>query len=68
MGAYHHGFYSRTSSYQSRHDSVWVVVNRLPKFAYALPFKITYSMDKFGSIYVIEIVHFYGVPMSTILD
>ena len=38
------------------HYSVWVVVDRLTKSAHFLPFKITYSMDKLGSIYVAEIV------------
>ena len=38
------------------HDRVWVVVDRLTKSAHFLPFKITYSMDKLGSIYVAEIV------------
>ncbi|KAH9751613.1 hypothetical protein KPL71_014358 [Citrus sinensis] len=53
---------------QKGHDSVWVVVNRLTKSAHFLPFKITYSMDKLGSIYVAEIVRLHGVPVSIISD
>ncbi|KAH9801818.1 Endonuclease [Citrus sinensis] len=53
---------------QKGHDSVWVVVDRLTKSAHFLPFKTTYSMDKLGSIYVVEIVRLHGVPMSIVSD
>ncbi|KAH9763327.1 Endonuclease [Citrus sinensis] len=53
---------------QTGHDSVWVVVDRLTKSAHFLPFKTTYSMDKLGSIYVVEIVRLHGVPMSIVSD
>ncbi|KAH9751681.1 Endonuclease [Citrus sinensis] len=53
---------------QKGHDSVWVVVDRLTKAAHFLPFKITYSMDKLGSIYVAEIVRLHRVPVSIISD
>ena len=53
---------------QTGHDSVWVVVDRLTKSAHFLHFKITYSMDKLGSIYVTEIVRLHGVPVSIVSD
>ena len=37
-------------------DVVWVVVDRLTKFAYFLPIQINYSMDKLAQIYLQEIV------------
>ena len=53
---------------QSGHDSVWVVVDRLTKFAHFLPFKTTYSMDKLGNIFVVKIVRLHGAPVSIVSD
>ena len=53
---------------QSGHDSVWVVVDRLTKYAHFLLFKTTYSMDKLGSIYVAEIVRLHGVLVLIVSD
>lgn len=51
---------------QKRHDNVWVVADRLTKSTHFKPFKTTYSMDKFESIYVAEIVRLHRVPMSMV--
>ena len=53
---------------QRGYDNVWVVVDRLTKYAYFVLFKTTYSMDKLGSIYLAEIVRFYRVPVSIVSD
>ena len=39
-----------------KHDSVWVVVDRLTKSAHFLPVKIDYSLDKLAELYIKEIV------------
>ena len=39
-----------------KHDSVWVVVNRLTKSAYFLLMRTDYSLDKLIKLYIREIV------------
>ena len=39
-----------------KHDSVWVVVNRLTKSAQFLPVRTDYSLDKLAKLYIREIV------------
>ena len=41
---------------QKKHDSVWVIVDRVTKFAHFLPVWIDYSMDRLAELYVSEIV------------
>ena len=41
---------------QQKHDSVWVIVDRLTKSAHFIPVKIDYSMDRLAELYVDEIV------------
>ena len=40
-------------------DSIWVVVDRLTKFACFLPVKATYNTDGYAKLYVAEIVKFH---------
>ena len=35
-----------------KHDSVWVVVDRLTKSAHFLPVRTDYSLDKLGELYI----------------
>ena len=51
-----------------KHDSVWVVVDRLTKSAHFLPVRIDYSLDKLAELYIKEIVRLHGVPISIISD
>ena len=51
-----------------KHDSVWVVVNRLTKLAYFLPVRTDYSLDKLAELYIKEIVRLHGIPISIISD
>ena len=39
-----------------KHDSVWVVVDRLTKSAHFLPVRTDYSLDKLAELYIKEIV------------
>ena len=41
---------------QQKHDSVWVIVDRLTKSAHFIPVRIDYSMDRLAELYVDEIV------------
>ena len=41
-----------------KHNSVWVVVDRLTKSAHFLPVRTDYSLDKLAELYIKEIVRF----------
>ena len=46
---------------KKKHDSVWVIIDRLTKSAYFIPVRIDYSMDRLAELYVDEIVRMHGV-------
>jgi transposase InsO family protein len=51
-----------------RHDSIWVIVDRLTKTAHFLPVHTTYNAKKYAEIYLDQIVHLHGVPKTIISD
>ena len=51
-----------------KHDSVWVVVDRLTKLAHFLRMRTDYSLDKLAELYIKEIVRLHGIPISIISD
>ena len=51
---------------QKKHDSVWVIVDRLTKFAHLLLVRLDYSMNRLAELYVNEIVRFHGIPFSIV--
>ena len=51
-----------------KHDSVWVVVDRLTKSAHFLPVRTDYSLDKLVELYIKEIFRLHGIPISIISD
>ena len=53
---------------EQKHDSVWVIVDRLTKSAHFIPVKIDYSMDRLAELYIDEIVRLHGVPLSIVSD
>ena len=46
---------------QQKHDSFWVIVDRLTTSAHFIPVKIDYSMDRLVELYVDEIVRLHDV-------
>ena len=50
----------------TKHDSVWVMVDRLTKSAHFLPVRTDYSLDKLAELYIREIVRLHGIPISII--
>ncbi|GJX44417.1 putative reverse transcriptase domain-containing protein [Tanacetum coccineum] len=48
------------------HDSIWVIVDRLTKFAHFLSIRKDYKLEKFADLYINEIVSRHGVPISII--
>ena len=51
-----------------KHDSVWVVVDRLTKSAHFLPVITDYSLDKLAELYIEKIVRLHGITISIISD
>ena len=61
-------FVSDFSLTQKKHDSVWVIVDRLTKSTHFLPVRLDYSMDRLAEMYVSDIVWLHGIPLSIMSD
>nr|GFC53594.1 retrotransposable element Tf2 [Tanacetum cinerariifolium] len=53
---------------QRRHDSIWVVVDRLTKSAHFLPIRKDYSVSRLAEIFQQEIVRLYGTSSAIVSD
>ena len=53
---------------QQKHDSVWVIVDKLTKYAHFIPVRMDYSMDQLAKLYVKEIIRWHDVPLSIMSD
>jgi hypothetical protein len=51
-----------------RHDSIWIIVDRLTKTAHFIPVHTTYNAKKYAEIYLDQIVRLHGVPKMIISD
>ena len=51
-----------------KYDSIWVIVDRLSKFAQFIPVKVTYNAEKLAKLYISETVRLDRVPLSIISD
>ncbi|KAK4389876.1 hypothetical protein Sango_2324600 [Sesamum angolense] len=49
-----------------KHDAIWVVMDRLTKFAHFLPIRQNDSLDKLAELYVSKIVRLHGIPTSIV--
>ena len=61
-------FVSSLPKTTKRHDSVWVIVDRLTKTAHFIPVRTTYSLEKLAELYVQEIIRLHGVLVSIVSD
>ena len=52
---------------KKKHDLVWVIVDRLTKYAHFLPVRLD-SMDRLIELYVSEIIQLHGIPVSIVSD
>ncbi|GJY40519.1 putative reverse transcriptase domain-containing protein, partial [Tanacetum coccineum] len=52
----------------NRHNTIWVIVDRLTKFAHFIPTRETYRMETLTRLYIKEIVSRHGVLISIISD
>ena len=53
---------------QHKHDSVWVIIDKLTKSAHFIPVRMNYSIDLLAKLYVKEIVRLHGVLLSIVSD
>ena len=51
---------------QHKHDSVWVIFDKLTKSTHFISVRMDYSMDQLAELYVKEIVQLHGVPLSIV--
>jgi hypothetical protein len=51
-----------------RHDSIWVIVDRLTKIAHFLPVHTTHKTEKYAEIYIDQIVRLHGNPRTIVSD
>ena len=51
-----------------KHDSIWVIVDKLTKSAHFLPVRLDYSMDRLVELSVSEIVRLLGIPLLIVSD
>nr|XP_016477917.1 PREDICTED: uncharacterized protein LOC107799332 [Nicotiana tabacum] len=51
-----------------KYDSVWVIVDRLTKFAHFIPVRVTHTAEQLVEIYLRDIVRLHAVPISIISD
>ena len=49
-----------------RHDTVWVIVDRLTKSAHFLTVWMTFTLEEFYRLYIREIVRLHRVPVSIV--
>ncbi|GJU74119.1 reverse transcriptase domain-containing protein [Tanacetum coccineum] len=62
------GLRYKTARTSNRHDTIWVIVDRLTKSAHFIPTRETDNMESLTRLYIKEIVSRHGVPISIILD
>nr|GEX82776.1 putative reverse transcriptase domain-containing protein [Tanacetum cinerariifolium] len=61
-------FFTKLSKTSNGHDTIWVIVDRLTKYAYFIPTQEIDSMETLTRLYIKEIVSWHGVPISIISD
>ena len=59
-------FVFRSPKGKKGNDAIWVIIDRLTKFALFLPMKMIDSIDKLARLHINEVVWLHGVPMSII--
>jgi hypothetical protein len=51
-----------------KHDSIWVIVDRLTKTAHFIPVHTIYSAERYAEIYIDLLVRLHGVPKTILSD
>ena len=50
------------------HEVVWVIVDQLTKSTHFLVVRMTFTLEEFCRLYILEIVRLHGVPVSIVSD
>nr|GEU58607.1 putative reverse transcriptase domain-containing protein [Tanacetum cinerariifolium] len=61
-------FVTKLPRTSSRHDTIWVIMDRLTKSPHFLAIREDYKMERLARLYLNEIVARHGVPISIISD
>ncbi|GJT28999.1 putative reverse transcriptase domain-containing protein [Tanacetum coccineum] len=61
-------FITKLPKTSNRHDTIWVIIDRLTKSAHFIPTRETDSMETLTRLYIKEIVSRHRVPISIISD
>ncbi|GJU78909.1 putative reverse transcriptase domain-containing protein [Tanacetum coccineum] len=61
-------FVTKLPKTSNGNDTIWVIVDRLTKFAHFLSMRENDSMDKLARLYLKEVVTRHGMPVSIIYD
>ncbi|GJT27403.1 putative reverse transcriptase domain-containing protein [Tanacetum coccineum] len=61
-------FITKLPKTSSGYDTIWVIVDRLTKYAHFLPMKKTDKMERLMRLYLKEVVSRHGVPISIIFN
>ncbi|GKD86694.1 putative reverse transcriptase domain-containing protein [Tanacetum coccineum] len=61
-------FVTKLSKSSQGYDTIWVIVDRLTKFAIFVPMRETDLMDKLTRMYLKEVVTRHEIPLSIICD
>ena len=51
-----------------KHDSIWVIVDRLTKSAHFIPVHTTYVIKQYAELYISRVLCLHGVPKTIISD
>jgi hypothetical protein len=49
-------------------DSIWVIMDRLSKYAHFIPVHTKYNVQKYAGIYIAHVLCLHGVLKTTISD
>jgi hypothetical protein len=50
------------------YNSIWVIMDCLTKSAHIIPVSTTYRVGQYVELYISHIVHYHGIPKTTIFD
>ncbi|KAM0061096.1 putative nucleotidyltransferase, Ribonuclease H [Helianthus debilis subsp. tardiflorus] len=61
-------FITKLPKTSKRHDTIWVIVDRLTKSAHFLAIREAFSSEQLSELFVNEIIARHGVPVSIVSD
>ncbi|GKG19501.1 reverse transcriptase domain-containing protein, partial [Tanacetum coccineum] len=61
-------FFTKLPKSSQGFDTIWVIMDRLTKYAHFLPIKENDPLDKLARLYLNKIVARHGIPISIICD